>query len=91
MEKQFLPKTDFPFKSYDKKLVFSRRMGSFFPIGHKGKKSFYFLIHAVNFCKTFCACSPNSLEQDLTDKNAKNKIKIHLGVFELEMADLNVF
>jgi hypothetical protein len=30
-EKQFLPKMDFPFKSYDKKLVFLRRMGSFFP------------------------------------------------------------
>jgi hypothetical protein len=30
-EKKFLPKKDFTFKSYDKKLVFLRRMGSFFP------------------------------------------------------------
>jgi hypothetical protein len=30
MKKQFLPKTDFPFKSYDKKIVFLWRMDSFF-------------------------------------------------------------
>jgi hypothetical protein len=28
MGKQILPKTDFSFKTYDKKLVFLRRMGS---------------------------------------------------------------
>jgi hypothetical protein len=40
MEKQFLPKTDFPFKSYDKKLVFLQRMGNFFPCWAQGKKAF---------------------------------------------------
>jgi hypothetical protein len=38
--KQFLPKTDFPFKRYDKKLVFLQRMGSFFPYRAQGKKTF---------------------------------------------------
>jgi hypothetical protein len=40
MGKQFLLKTDFPFKSYDKKLVFLQRMGSFFPYWAQGKKPF---------------------------------------------------
>jgi hypothetical protein len=30
---------DFPFKSYDKKLVFLRRMGNFFPCRAQGKKT----------------------------------------------------
>jgi hypothetical protein len=30
LKKQFLLKMDFPFQSYDKKLVFLQRMGSFF-------------------------------------------------------------
>jgi hypothetical protein len=69
MEKQFLPKTDFLFKSYEKKLVFFCKewVASFFG-GHKEKKN-SFPIHAVNFCKTFCTCSPSSLGQDLTVKN----------------------
>jgi hypothetical protein len=41
MEKQILPKTDFPFKSYDKKLVFLQRMGSFFSYRAQGKKNFF--------------------------------------------------
>jgi hypothetical protein len=39
--KQFLPKTDFPFKSYDKKLVFSKKWAASFPTRHKGKKLFF--------------------------------------------------
>jgi hypothetical protein len=38
------------------------------------EKNFYFPIHAVNFCKTFCTCSPSSLGQDLIVKNAKRYI-----------------
>jgi hypothetical protein len=41
MGKQFLPKTDFPFKSYDKKLVFLQRMDSFFPYWVQGEKLFF--------------------------------------------------
>jgi hypothetical protein len=40
---------------------------SFLP-RHKGKK-ISFPIHAVNFCETFCTCSPSSLGQDLAIKN----------------------
>jgi hypothetical protein len=71
MGKQFLPKMDFSLKGYDKKLVFLQRMGSFFPCPTQGKKNKKFLIYAVNFCKTFCTCSPSSLGQDLKVKNAK--------------------
>jgi hypothetical protein len=39
--KQFLPKTDFPFKSYDKKLVFCEEWAASFLVGHKGKKLFF--------------------------------------------------
>jgi hypothetical protein len=35
------------------------------------EKYYYFPICAVNFCKTFCTCSPSSLGQDLMVKNAK--------------------
>jgi hypothetical protein len=38
--KTFLPKTDFPFKSYDKKLLSLQIMTSF-PAGYKGKKLFF--------------------------------------------------
>jgi hypothetical protein len=41
MGKQIYPKMDFPFKSYDKKLVFLQRMGSFFPCRAQGKKKFF--------------------------------------------------
>jgi photosystem II stability/assembly factor-like uncharacterized protein len=53
MRKQFLTKIDFPFKSYDNKLVFLRRMGSFFFNRAKGK--FYFLSHSrqSTFAKLF--------------------------------------
>jgi hypothetical protein len=33
------------------------------------EKNFSFPIRAVNFCETFCTCSPSSLGQDLTVKN----------------------
>jgi hypothetical protein len=41
MEFIFLPKTDFPFKSYDKKLDFLQRMGNFYPCQTQGKKRFF--------------------------------------------------
>jgi hypothetical protein len=71
MGKQILPKMDFPFKSYDKNLFFCEEWTASFLAMHKGK-NFSFSICAVNFCKTFCTCSPSSLGQDLTVKNAKN-------------------
>jgi hypothetical protein len=40
MEKKNLLETDFPFKSYDKKLVFLQRMGSFFLCRAQEKKTF---------------------------------------------------
>jgi hypothetical protein len=91
MGKQILPKTDFPLKSYDKKLVFLRRMGNFFPYWTQGKKKISFPIRAVNFCETFCTRSPSSLGQDLTVKNAKKIIFFLFVLLELEMAVLDVF
>jgi hypothetical protein len=41
MGKQFLSKTDFLFKSYDKKLVFCEEWAASFPTGHEGKKLFF--------------------------------------------------
>jgi hypothetical protein len=38
------------------------------------EKNFSFPICAVNFCKTFCTCSPSSLGQDLMVKNAKKEV-----------------
>jgi hypothetical protein len=93
MEKQFLPKTDFPFKSYDKKLIFSKVMeewAAFFPVGYKEKRPFF-----PNLCgqllQNFCTCSFSSLGQDLMVKNA-NKIYVFLfGLLELEMVVLRCF
>jgi hypothetical protein len=77
MEKQFLPKTDFPFKSYDKKLVFMQRMDSVCSCLAQGNfylffnfKCYNLTIRAVNFCETFCICFPSSQGQDLTVKNS---------------------
>jgi hypothetical protein len=39
--KTILSKSDFPFKSYDKKLVFLQRMGNIFPTKHKKKNLFF--------------------------------------------------
>jgi hypothetical protein len=87
-----LPKTYFPFKNYDKKLVFLQRIGSFFSCHAQGKKLF-FPIRAVSFCETFCTCSPSSLGQDLKfNKNAILFIYLFsFGLLELEMVVLNVF
>ena len=74
-------KMDFPFKSYDKKLVFLRRMGTC-------KKNLSFPINAVDFCKTFCTCSINSLRQDLMVKIAKRYTFFSFGLLE---PVLNVF
>jgi hypothetical protein len=42
MGKQFLPKTDFPFKGYDKKLAFFAKNGQLlFLLGTKGKKNLF--------------------------------------------------
>jgi hypothetical protein len=51
--KQILPKTDIPFKSYDKKLVFLRRMGICFPCWVQGKKTFHFQSVRSTFAKLF--------------------------------------
>jgi hypothetical protein len=53
MEKQFLPKTDFPFKNCDKKLVFLQRMGNFFPCWAQGKKTFLSKSSRSTFAKLF--------------------------------------
>jgi hypothetical protein len=45
MGKQFLPKTDFPSKTYDKKLDFCEEWATSFPAGHKGKKLLF-----LNLC-----------------------------------------
>jgi hypothetical protein len=45
MGKQFLPKRDFPFKSYNQKLIFLQRMGNL------GKK-FSVARGALEFCMT---------------------------------------
>jgi hypothetical protein len=53
------------------------------------EKKNYFSIRAVNFCKTFCTCSPSSLGQDLTVKNEKINKKLiwaswaRIGNFEV--------
>jgi hypothetical protein len=51
---------------------FLQRMGSFFPCQAQGKKAFLSQSMRSIFCEIFCTCSPNSLGQDLTTKNAKN-------------------
>jgi hypothetical protein len=53
MGKQFLPKTDLPFKRYDKKLVFLQRMGSFFTYRAQGKKTFLSQSVWSTFAKVF--------------------------------------
>jgi hypothetical protein len=70
MGKQFLSKMDFPYKSYDKKLGIFAKNGQLLSLPGTREKNFSFPIHAVNFCKTFCTCSPSSLGQDLKVKNA---------------------
>jgi hypothetical protein len=67
MEKQFLPKMDFPFTSYDKKLVFLWRIGNFFPWWAQRKKAFL----SQSCGQLLWNFSPSSLGQDLTVKNAK--------------------
>jgi hypothetical protein len=88
MGKQFLPKKDFPFKSYDKKLVFLQRMGNFFPYRAQGKKAFFSQSMWSTFAKTFCTCSPSSLGQDLMVKNEIFYFYFSFGLLELEMAVL---
>jgi hypothetical protein len=46
-------KTDFPFKSYDKKLVFLQRMGSFLLCWAQGKKTFFSQSVRSTFGKRF--------------------------------------
>jgi hypothetical protein len=67
---------------------FHQRQSNFaVPTKHKEKNfSFYFkcynlTIREVNFCKTFCTCSPNSLGQDPTFEITKKFLKDHFGVF----------
>jgi hypothetical protein len=44
----------------------------------------------VNFCETFCTCSPSSLGQDPTVENAK-EWKKSFELLELKMGDLECF
>jgi hypothetical protein len=53
MGEQFLPKMDFPFKSYDKKLIFLERMGSFFLCWAQRKKTFLSQSMQSTFVKLF--------------------------------------
>jgi hypothetical protein len=80
MGKQFLPKMNFPFKSYDKKLVFFAKNGQLLSLPGTRKRKISFPIRTINFFETFCTCSPSSLGQDLTVKNVnKNIFKKYLG------------
>jgi hypothetical protein len=67
----FNPKWTFHSKVMTKNLFFCKEWAASFSYRAQGKKSFSFPIRVVNFCKTFCACFPSSLGQDLTIKNAK--------------------
>jgi hypothetical protein len=53
MGKQDLPKTDVPFKSYDKKLVFCKEWVASFLAGYKGKKTFLSQSVLSTFAKLF--------------------------------------
>jgi hypothetical protein len=50
---QFLSKTNFPFKIYDKKLVFCEEWAASFLAMHKGKKPFLFQSVRSSFAKLF--------------------------------------
>jgi hypothetical protein len=66
----FYPKQTFHSKVMTRKLFFCEEWVASFPAEYKGKK-ISFPTRAVNFCETFCTCSPSSLGQDLTVKNTK--------------------
>ena len=68
--KKKLSKKNFPFKSYDMKLVFAKN-GQLLSLLGTRKKYIFFPIRVVNFCKTFCIYFPSSLGKDLTVKNTK--------------------
>jgi hypothetical protein len=87
MGKQFLSKMDFPFISYDKKLVFFAKNGQLLSVLCTRGKNLSFPICAVNFCDFFCTCSPISIGQDLIVKMQKNNF-FSFGLLELEMAAL---
>jgi hypothetical protein len=53
-------------------IFFCEEWGASFLARHKGEKK-NSPIRTVNFCKTFCTCSPSSLGQDLMVKNSKSK------------------
>jgi hypothetical protein len=70
---------------------------SFCPCHAQGKFYLFFYFNcyilticAANFCETFCTCSPSSLGQDITFKNAKKKVFL-FGLFGLEMVVLRWF
>jgi hypothetical protein len=73
-----------------KNLFFCEEWAASFPTMYKEKNN-SFPIRAVNFCETFCACSPISLGQDLKVKNGRKKSFFSCGLLELEMVVLNVF
>jgi hypothetical protein len=90
MGKQFLPKTDFPFKSYDKKLVFLRRMGGFFPYRAQGKKTFIVQSVRSTFAKLF-AHVLLVVYRKILQLKMKNIYIFSFGLLELEMAVFNGF
>jgi hypothetical protein len=49
----FIPKIDFPFKSYDKKLVFLQKNGQLLLLLGTKEKNFYFPIRESTFAKLF--------------------------------------
>jgi hypothetical protein len=90
----FYPKNTFNSKLIIRNLFFAKN-GQLLVLPSTRKKSYSFPICAVNFCKTFCTCSPSSLRQDLIIKNAKEQFLFFyifsFGLPELKMVDLRCF
>jgi hypothetical protein len=59
------------FQKLRQETCFFAKNGQLLSLPGTREKSFSFPIRAINFCETFCRCSPSSLGQDLTVKNAK--------------------
>jgi hypothetical protein len=72
----FYPKRTFHSKIMTRNLT---KNGQLLSLPCTREKNVSFPIHVVNFCKTFCTCSPSSLGQDLTVKNANFILFFHLG------------
>jgi hypothetical protein len=86
----FYTKRTFHSKVLTRNLFFCKEWAASF-LSSTREKNFSFPIRAVNFCKTFSTCSPSSLGQDLTVKNATFIFIFSFGFLELKMAVLNLF